>query len=284
VKAYVLNLPRSVERRDFITAQLARANLEYEIVDGIDGRDLDLDDPELVTPEARQEADFRPGVAGCALGHLKIYQKVLADGAEVALVLEDDAALPSDLQARIEAVTRHMHGPEVVLLNFYSPREPCLLSRHGSVDLGSSRLLAFPIDLRQPTSTAAYLITREACEKMAKAVVPVRAHADDWDYFYRAGAVDRVRCVVPPMVRPTPEFRSTIDYYSSRSWQTRLREAVGRHHIPVIYQAVVLRRRLVLRRWKRFELVAAPSPQTTEVRDSQTTEVRDRPGTGRIPN
>ena len=40
--AYVINLARSPERRAYISAELKKARVEYEIVTGVDGRDLDL--------------------------------------------------------------------------------------------------------------------------------------------------------------------------------------------------------------------------------------------------
>ena len=49
---------------------------------------------------------------------------------------------------------------------------------------------------------------------MIKCVLPVRVNADDWWYFYREGALDRVRCVVPIPVPKSPKLISTMGSYS----------------------------------------------------------------------
>ena len=44
MRAYVINLARSFDRRAHITAELEKAGLEYEIITAVDGQDLDLGD------------------------------------------------------------------------------------------------------------------------------------------------------------------------------------------------------------------------------------------------
>ena len=48
--AYVINLARSPERLAHMTAELEKARLDYEVITGVDGRDLDLDDPAVIDP------------------------------------------------------------------------------------------------------------------------------------------------------------------------------------------------------------------------------------------
>ena len=66
-----------------------------------------------------------------------------------------------------------MRGAEVVLLNFQSP-EPCKVTKDGAAQLPASRLLVQFADEGQAASTGGYLITREACARMVKAMSPVR--------------------------------------------------------------------------------------------------------------
>lgn len=259
MKAYVINLARSPERRTSIRAQLEDLNAPYEIIQALDGRDLDLNDGRLVDPAFVGERSFRPGIAGCALSHLRVYHKALMDGSRVSLVLEDDAILPADFLPLVVEVADHLRGAEVALLHFHGVG-PCRLSTQRSVPLSSSRLLAFPVSLCDLTSTAAYLMTYEACERMARIALPIKRPADDWRHFFEAGALDRVRCIAPRCVRQNRHFRSTMDEFRPGSMQARLREAVVRHRIPPLYQARVWRRGLAGRNW-RVELVADPSSQ-----------------------
>ena len=255
--AYVINLARSPERRAHITAELEKSGIDYEVVEGIDGRDLDLHDPRTIDPSVLNSSWFRPGVAGCALSHLRVHQKMLADGLDQALVLEDDITVPADLGSLADALADHLVGAEVALLN-YDSKETCRMSLEGSVHLPSSRMLVLPIDVSQPESGAAYVITREACKRMNDSVLPVRAKADDWDHFYREGVLDRVRCVVPLAVAKNPAFASTMDYYSRGSFKARLIMLITRYDMRLFRQAISYRRQRIWRKFTRVEIVDKP--------------------------
>jgi glycosyl transferase, family 25 len=258
VHTFVVNLARSSDRWAHITAELEKTGLDYEIVPAVDGRELDLTDRATVDPVLLARTPFPEGTAGCALSHLHIYQKIVEDGLDEALILEDDVTLPADLRSLAEAVAGQLSGAELALLSCDSP-EPCKMSLEGSVQLPSSRLLALPIDVSQPRSSAAYVITREACERMIKCVLPVRVSIDDWWYYYREGALDRVRCVAPIPVLKNPKFVSTIGFRSLRNGlRARLVRPLLNHKIPLVYQALCRRRERILRQWAQSELVDMP--------------------------
>jgi glycosyl transferase, family 25 len=258
VHAYVINLARSPERRAHITAELRKAKVDYEIITGVDGRDLDLHDQAIIDPSLFARSSWPAGMAGCALSHLRIYQKMIADGLDTALVLEDDVTLPPDVGSLADALADHLSGAELVLLN-YDSKDTCKMSREGAISLSSSRLLVLPIDIRQPGSSAAYLITREAAKRMDDSVLPVRASPDDWWFFYREGALDRVRCVVPLPVTKSPKFESTIGLYGlGRGLKARLLEPLVRNKVPVLHQVISYRRQLIYRQMTRCEVVDAP--------------------------
>jgi hypothetical protein len=123
----------------------------------------------------------------------------------------------------------------------------------------SSRTLALPIDLRQLVNAGAYVITRQACERMAERVLPIRATADDWQFFYEAGLLDRVRCVVPQPIPKSPRFGSTIGFYSlGNGVKSRLMGPLVRHKIPLVHQAILHRRQRIMRDWDRTEVVDVP--------------------------
>lgn len=255
--AYVINLARSPERRAHITAELGKAGIDYELVEGIDGRDLDLHDPRTIDPSVLNSDWFRPNVAGCALSHLRVHQKILAQGLDRALVLEDDITVPADLSSLADAVAEHLISAEVVLLN-YESRETLRMSLKGSVDLPPSRMLLLPIDVSRPKSSAAYIITREACKRMNDSVLPIRASPDNWRHFYTDGVLDRVRCVVPLAVAKDPAFASTIDYYSRKSVKARLNAFVERYNLRLFQQAIAYRRQRIWRNFTQVEIVDEP--------------------------
>jgi glycosyl transferase family 25 len=245
---------------------LKKAGLDYEIVTAVDGRELDLHDASIVdsslpfmnSPPAIGDSGLAAGTAGAALSHLSVYRKIIADGLSMALVLEDDVMLPTDLNSLVEAVGDQLVGAEVVLLSVDSP-DPCKMSRNGSIHLPSARLLVLPIDISQPRSAGAYIITREACERMVKSLQPVRVQADCWWFFYRKGLLDRVRCVVPLPVLKNPKFTSTIGSYSlGNGVRARIARLIMRLEIPILHQALGYRRKRIYQQWGRAELVDVP--------------------------
>jgi GR25 family glycosyltransferase involved in LPS biosynthesis len=256
-----------------MTAQLKQTGLDYEFITAVDGRDVDLSDATIVhpsratrnapvftgpVPEADPYVPFPAGTAGAALSHLSVYKKMLGDGMNAALVLEDDVVLPPDVASLSDAVVDHLSGSEVVLLS-YNSLMPCEMSRQGVIELPTSRVLALPIDILQPRSGAGYIITREACERMIRCIPPIRSHADDWRFFYREGMLDRVRCVVPLPIHKSHTLPSTIGSYSLRGGlRARIVEPLVRGNLPLVHQAIGYRRRRIHRKWSRAEFVDGP--------------------------
>jgi glycosyl transferase, family 25 len=239
-------------------AELEKTGLDYEILTAVDGREVDLSDRTLVDPALTYMTHFLSGTTGAALSHLSAYRKIIADGLDEALVLEDDVTLPPDLASLVNAVAGQLSGAEVTLLS-YGSLGPCRLSREGSIELPSGRILALPIEIRLILSGGAYIITREACERMIKVVLPVRVNPDDWWYFYREGALDRVRCVFPLIVRKNPKLISTLGSHSlGNSLKGRLAWSLVRYKIPLLHQALSYRRQRIYRRQDRQMLVDAP--------------------------
>jgi glycosyl transferase family 25 len=241
-------------------AQLKRSGISYEIVTAVDGLDLDLDDPETAAALAssyRNSDWFQATRAGCAPSHLSVYRRILADGLDQALILEDDVTLPDDLAALLDALSGHLSGAEVALLNFDSV-QPCKVSREGSVDLPSARQLVVPVDVSQPMSAAAYVITMDACQRMDKSRLPIRSKTDDWEFFYREGILDRLRCVVPLAVTKAPHFASTIAHYSEHGFKARALVLIARYRLRPLQRALAYRRERIWRKYTRVSFVEGP--------------------------
>jgi glycosyl transferase, family 25 len=257
VRAYVINLTRSSERRAHMLTELEKAGLEYSFVTAIDDRELDLRGSGTVHPSYFERSDWRPGRIGNGLSHLRAYEEMLADGDNEALILEDDVTLSPDLGTVLDALSVRLTGAEVALVHF-DGHVTCELSREGAVPLPGGRLLALPIDISVPVGAAAYVITREACERMGKAILPVRAHSDDWLHWYNEGALDRVRCVFPYAVDKSPTFASTIDYHAPKSLKARALKTIKQFRLPMLSKLVSYRRRNIWRKLVRIEFADKP--------------------------
>lgn len=252
---YVINLDRSMQRRRHMTSELSRTGLDYEFARAIDGRSLRLDDEASISQEFLAKNDFPAGAAGCAMSHLKVYRKIITDGADHALVLEDDVATQPDLAVIAEAVVPYLTGAEVALFNYAHP-EGCRMARKLSVCLPNGRRLALPLDSAGLVNAAAYVITREACVRMTQRLLPLHANADEWSFFYEEGVLDRIRCVVPMVVTKDAQFDSTIGQYSlGTGAKASLFSPLVRRRVPLLHDAIVYRRSRIMRQWERSALV-----------------------------
>lgn len=239
VRAFVINLRRSVERRRHMEMQVA--GLDHEFVEAVDGRELDLSDPVY-------RRGMWPGEAGAGESHLKVYRRVLEDGLSHALVLEDDVILPSDLNLLLDGLIR-ISGREAALLYYRTNPHfnSCPLVADGAVSLPGDRRLLRPQDVRPLADAGAYVITGEACRTMLDLRLPVRYGADWWGMFVREGGLERVRCVAPRPIDLKVDFPTTLGF-------------TGRLSRLVPVRARTLRRRRQIRRTSRFPIVPGEAP------------------------
>ena len=175
VPIYVLNLERSPERRAFILGHLASMDLPANIFPAVDGRTLDI-------PELEGKGIYRDAVArdkfsrslsaaeiGCALSHVGLYEKLVQEGVEAALVLEDDAMLVNGFREQLATLMSELPADwDVVQLIFkcedVEPFSPCLVR--------------FPMRTAMPVAAAGYLISRAGAMKLVANAYPLRYPAD----------------------------------------------------------------------------------------------------------
>jgi glycosyl transferase family 25 len=194
IRAYVINLPHATERRDRMGAQLDVHHIPFQIFPAVDGRRLAEDAVRRCYDEARASRAYRPisrGELGCALSHLGVYRKILEDDVDLALVLEDDAALGKDLAPTLRELERRIlpDDPTVVLLSHVDK-----YTRWGSrrLDRGMKLVGRYGEWWR----AHGYVITRAAAQRMVHGLDPVWCAADYWSAFEKRGLV-RLRAVVP---------------------------------------------------------------------------------------
>lgn len=108
VQALVINMDRSPDRLAFMESQCAKAGLAFTRVPGLLADDL----PPALRSSFFDDAGTRTrslkaGEIGCFAAHLSIFAGMAAGRyGPVALVLEDDCALPADLGEVIDALLR----------------------------------------------------------------------------------------------------------------------------------------------------------------------------------
>lgn len=112
MKAYYINLDRSVDRRDWFERQAHRLGIEFERVTAVDA--AALPEPELARRRAMASGPLTAGEIGCFLSHLAIWKSVAEGSDDWVFVAEDDVHLTSDAKAFLETSDWLPPGAELV--------------------------------------------------------------------------------------------------------------------------------------------------------------------------
>ena len=237
LRTFVVNMARDVERRQYMMGRLLELGIEAEFIAAVDGRQL--------APTDRAAYDHRRSLRvygkemldseiGCYLSHRRLYERMIAEEIEVALILEDDVRIDPSfpgvvrellacpfqdwLVIRLDSKRRQVVSPPSA--KFLGTQVAAFAGGAGLYRLGTHVL-----------GVGAYLIRREGARRMldygARIFMPID---QTMDRFWENG-------VVPYVVRPFP-VRQAEDFGSHSEVD---RSARRRHEQTA---SVKLRRRL----------------------------------------
>lgn len=193
IPSFVINLPRSAERRRHMERQLESHGLDSVFCEAVDGRGLSA---------AERVAALSPTEQGCLLSHMSVWRRVASERPAAALVLEDDCELLTPFQAVLASPWLRREGAAIVQLGHHSARHPpahgaevCFFGRALAPGVRLARLAEFPM------GAYAYVVTPEAAERLLRFAVPFRMPAD-WVTGYAPSAGVAAYGVSPPCVVP----------------------------------------------------------------------------------
>jgi glycosyl transferase family 25 len=173
LKVLLINLERSVTRRESMEQRLREIGLEYEIVPAIDGKlrfseiIREVDETAFVRNVGRP---LLAGEIGCYLSHLEAWQRLLDGPADVLLVLEDDVVFHEDFVSALEIALEHTNEWDLPKLNKIRAKQPIRQRT-----LGPYALNAY---VGPATGTGAYLIQRRAINKLLPVMKPITRPID----------------------------------------------------------------------------------------------------------
>lgn len=261
MKTYIISLKRSVERRDYIKKHVENLELNFEIVDAVDGSTfsqenlIEFCDMDAVSMNRHWLSN---GAIACSLSHLKVYERFLKSDDRSCFIVEDDVILPLNIKNILADIANEVLEDEVILL-YYTSFYKCLFSIRNAVKVDSAQLL-YPMDVTHPITAAAYVVGKQAARQLANSILPVKVSADCWSHFYDQKCFKSFRVLYPSPIR-VKNFKSTIDYLEKNSWLGKLSNTIQEKKIPIFFQIMRLIRKIrVLLMSSRFYLVDETSP------------------------
>jgi glycosyl transferase, family 25 len=213
IPVYIINLKRSVERRDYIIKHLNNLSVNFQIIEAVDGSELSdqeiLDDHNIrLLKQGTKTRYMVKGEIGAVLSHFKIYQKMIDEDIELACILEDDIECRENFKDFLNGGNQQIVDWDLLFLGHhseYSKKEAWTINRK-KLKFGNYRI-GEPIEL--PGGAYGYLINREAVKKILKHGYPIRMSIDN--YIGNAPALGiRTRLLSPPCVGHNYEYSSTI--------------------------------------------------------------------------
>ena len=174
---FVISLARAESRRAAMRARLDKAGLRYEIVDAVDGAQLDIT-PYIYRFNQRKfnrkfGRDMTPREVACYLSHYQLWERIAAAKNHCALVLEDDADWHEDLATICEEIDNLPWPWGVVLL---SARQGKVSGRVLEPHIGDNRRLILPD--RRIATAAGYLISQWAARALLEHCREISAPLD----------------------------------------------------------------------------------------------------------
>lgn len=180
IPVFVISLARSVERRAMVVQQMAHLGIDFEFVDATDGKALSSAELAKVDFELAKEVCGHAlsfGEIGCAMSHIRLYERIVAEGIERCVVLEDDIYLHKHSKAIIEAIVHSCKSEIVFLHHGKAKRWPFLSSLPGGYRL-ARYLTPSRTSKRGVLSTAGYVLSLTGAKKLLQCAYPLRMPSD----------------------------------------------------------------------------------------------------------
>ena len=173
IGTWLINLDRATDRRAKMETQLARMDLPYTRVSGVDGKaradDL-LQTVDVSAFERNMGRRILIGGIGCYHSHLTVWRLFLESGKPVALVLEDDVVFHDDFLPAIDLALQAAPRWDMLKLNCIRAKFPVCQGR-----IGPYFLHAY---IGPATGTGAYLIHRATVERLLPRMLPITRATD----------------------------------------------------------------------------------------------------------
>lgn len=185
MNCFIISLRRDSERRKALVRNLGKVNVPFSIIEGVNGSTLSSAEIKKYYDKKKGlklfNNELSVGEIGCALSHIKIYEKMVAEDLDSALILEDDTYIVDDEMGALLKKLEDLYPknlPVTVLLSCL----PKYISNKKNIKIDEQYTI---YDAHRGFSGSAYFITQAAAKILADNIFPVYVVADKWEYFQK---------------------------------------------------------------------------------------------------
>ncbi len=246
MKIFVISLKTSLRRRKRMESQLNKLGLSFEILEAVQGSALTENETLSWYDETfykNRPSYHTSGMVGCTLSHYFVYKRIVEQKIDKALILEDDMVLNKNLPSLLTEISKKIRNDEVILL-FYQSYFPINLCRSSAQSVKGEFSLYQVNDLKGLRSTAAYIITYEAANRMMNGYLPISFFPDDWKKFYDKELLNGVRIIYPFILTNTYEPTTISPNLKGGKFAKSFLLMIEKHKVFPLYQTLKYRRKI----------------------------------------
>jgi glycosyl transferase family 25 len=171
IPIFIINLEKDINKKKYMSKLCQKHLLKCNFTAAVDGKRLDNTELEKVYNQKctikKIGRKLSAGEIGCALSHKKIYQKMVDENIEKAIVLEDDIVFDNRIHDLLSLLDKFPDDWECVLLHYHR-NNPFVkyycVSLRNRINIGKGLKIVRFIDIMH--STGAYIINTAGAAKL----------------------------------------------------------------------------------------------------------------------
>lgn len=181
MKVFLINLKTQKNRLDFMTEQLNKYNIEFERIDAVVGKDLTDEEIRLTNSRFLQWCYggrvLKRGEIGCALSHMKIWQRIVDENILHACILEDDVTVLPEITKTLS------------MIDETDDQNECCAYQISMNEKEGGTIAVNPgvYDIKDAQHTCGYILNPKSAKFLIKCNCPIVTVCDDWAQWANLG-------------------------------------------------------------------------------------------------
>jgi glycosyl transferase family 25 len=214
-KIFVINMPKSKERWEYINSQIQNFNLSCERIDGVDISTLSQAELDRYYSYKKNRKDYpralTKGEIGCYIAHIKCWEEIIKQNLDFGIILEDDITFDDKFPQAIEFIKKYFDKWDFIRLQVET-KSRLLYQKQ---DFEGFSIYEF---IRNSGCMWGYALNKRTAETLIDNLLPFGITADSNMHVYYEFGVD-VKTLIPPVIFMRNNNDSDIDEFGSRKKQ-----------------------------------------------------------------